>query len=108
MRSSPQKVLSTNLKALMRAQQTNPKKVAARIASSKSTVERVTAGDVACRLDTLAELADIFDLEPWQLLIPGLDPKNPPILRQEDDKLRALYRSLELAMQKIAEYETTK
>lgn len=31
-------------------------------------------------LDTLARVADHFGLAPWQLQVPGLDPRRPPVL----------------------------
>jgi transcriptional regulator with XRE-family HTH domain len=107
MLGSPQEVLGKNLAALMRRSPalSSPKKLAARIGSSKSTIERIRAGAVACQLDTLQLIAKAFELQPWQLLVPGLDPSNPPLLRHEDERLKALYASLKLASERIAEYE---
>jgi transcriptional regulator with XRE-family HTH domain len=102
-----QKVVGRNLAALMRhsAAYSSPKKLAARISASKSTVERIRSGAVACQIDTLASIAKAFDVEPWQLLVPGLDPANPPMLRHEDERLKALYASLRTAADRIAEYD---
>ena len=31
-------------------------------------------------IDQLDTLAKVYGLEPWQLLVPNLDPTNPPML----------------------------
>jgi transcriptional regulator with XRE-family HTH domain len=101
--------VANNLRALMlrTPEYSSPKKLAAKIRTSKSTVERIRAGSVACQIDTLEAIASAFDLQPWQLLVPGLDAGNPPMLRDEDDRLKALYSSLRHAAESIAEYEKT-
>jgi DNA-binding Xre family transcriptional regulator len=106
---SLQETLGKNLAALMRRTPalSSPKKLAARIGTSKSTVERIREGAVACQLDTLQAIAKAFELQPWQLLVPGLDPSNAPMLRHEDERLKALYASLRVASERIAEYEKT-
>lgn len=42
------------------------------------TVSHAEAGKVAQQVDTIARIADALGLQPWQLLVPGLDPANPP------------------------------
>ena len=45
-------------------------------------------------------LAKVFDVLPWQLLIPGLDPQNPQVLRSMNPAEEALYsRMRDLAKQ---------
>lgn len=107
MRKSMQTVLGENLAALMKGsrEHSSPKKLGLKIGMSKSTVERIRAGQVACQVDTLAAIAAAFELQPWQLLVDNLDPRNPPMLRHEDEKLKNLYASLQVAMDRIAEYE---
>ena len=48
-------------------------------------------------LRTLDILATAFGLEPYQLLIPGLDPANPQILRILSASEQRLYEALEAA-----------
>jgi transcriptional regulator with XRE-family HTH domain len=47
---------------------------------SQSTVGRILTGSVSAGIDTIEVLAARFGLKPWQLLVPGLDPTNPPKL----------------------------
>lgn len=42
------------------------------------SAQRVLAGETSIGLDLLADLARSFGLEPWQLLIEGLDPERLP------------------------------
>lgn len=42
----------------------------------KSTAHRIRTKQSACDISTLSGIAQTFGLVPWQLLIPGLDPKN--------------------------------
>lgn len=40
--------------------------------------DRLKAQDSATRITTIAKLAAVFKVEPWHLLLPDLDPANPP------------------------------
>lgn len=43
------------------------------------TVGRILNGEHSPQLKQIEAIAQAFDLMPWQLLVPNLDPKNPPI-----------------------------
>lgn len=58
-------------------------------------VRRLISADHAMTLRTLDRLAEAFCLEPYQLLIPGLDPGNPQVLRILSAAEERLYRALE-------------
>ena len=47
-----------------------------------------------CSIDELDKLAKIFELESWQLLVPDLDPTNPPMLAQVSQRQLELYAKL--------------
>lgn len=47
---------------------------------SPSTVGRIMNLEQAPGIDTLDALARVYGLRAWQLLIPNLDPANPPVL----------------------------
>lgn len=52
-------------------------------------------------LDVLAAVAHAFgEMMPWQLLVPGLDPNNPPIMRLTDDE-RKLYEEFQKLKDKL-------
>jgi hypothetical protein len=82
---SPREVLSANLKALMAADPDRAgtiKKVAAAsgTALSNGKVGRIYAASHTTDIDTLQHLAAVFGLEPWQLLVNGLNPDALPRL----------------------------
>lgn len=64
--------------------------VAAKAKLTPSTVGRVCKGQIATAIDTLDCIAKVYGLRAWQLLIPGLDPSNPPVVPYTDAE-RALY-----------------
>lgn len=99
--------LGANLRSLMKVthEYGSPAKLAKKIGTSKSTVERIRNGSVACQIDTLEAIAAAFDLQPWQLLIDELEPNNPPMLRRDSDRLDALYAQIKMAAEEIAQYE---
>ena len=94
----PRAVLARNLKALMQAHEPPLSGRALGIAAKidPKTVTRILAAKHAANIDTIAALAGVFHLLPWQLLVPGMDPADPPVTqlsRTEADLYRALQRA---------------
>jgi hypothetical protein len=54
----------------------------------RRTVDRALDGANAVSVDTLAVIAEAFELEPWHLLVPGLDPEAPPVLLADREAVR--------------------
>lgn len=54
-----------------------------RVGIGEATLTRIQEGSPGTQLDSLVSLAAAFDLEPWQLLVPDLDPDAPPRLREQ-------------------------
>lgn len=83
-KTSPRDVLSENLRSLMAARPglDTIRKVAAASNSTLSNgkVGRIYAASHTTDIDTLQHLADVFGLEPWQLLVHGLNPAALPRL----------------------------
>lgn len=84
-------ILSENLRRLMaHAKETQPpqlhlsaiRKVAAASNGrlTNGTVGRIAKGSHTTDIDTLADLAQVFGLQPWQLLVEDLNPKALPRL----------------------------
>ena len=99
---TPEKVLSENLIRLMAhyPSLSSEAKVAKAGGISQRTVNRArNAAQV--KLDSLQGLARAFGLAPWQLLIPELDPANPPLLAISKEE-RALYSRLQAAARAIS------
>lgn len=95
-------VVSANLKALMdstpdlNTQMKIAEKTKGRV--SQRTVGRILDRSVSVTVDHIAELAAIFHLQPWQLLLPGLDPKNPQIVPAITAAEKELYDSIKSAV----------
>ena len=51
-------------------------------------------------VDLLAAVAAALDLLPWQLLVKGMDPGNPPVLTLTDSE-RQLYAEFKVLREKL-------
>ncbi len=96
MGKSPREVLAENLNRLMDASRDlrTVKQLSARSGVSTGTIDRIRRHEVAAGIDNVGQLAQAFDLEPWQLMVPDLEPTNAPMLAKQDAKLRDLYLKL--------------
>lgn len=91
---NPRAVLASNLKALMAHGDTNQSQLGKRADIAQSTIGRILREKHAPDLDTLHALGQAFGLTPWQLLVPNLDPSNPPALQTQSPEEMELYRKL--------------
>lgn len=100
---SAKAVLSDNLKRLMDrpGQELTQAEVGKRGSIPQRTVGRIKNGEVEATLGNLQALGKAFGLQAWQLLVPDLDPSNPPMLRAMTDQERALYERLRAALKAI-------
>jgi len=105
---TPSGVLAQNLKALMRAK-AGPKSQMG--LGKKSSVAQATIGRILsqggenARIETVAKLAKAYGLEAWQLMVPGMDPVNPPVLQAASKEERELYDRLRQTMRDLARLE---
>lgn len=92
----PRVILSSNLKALMAARPDldTIKKIVNRGGGSNGTVGRMLQGHTATRIDAVHDVARVFGLEAWQLLVPGLDPAHPPTLEMDAERATRLQAQL--------------
>lgn len=44
------------------------------------TGQRIKEQETSVGMDVIEKIATAFDLQPWHLLVPNLDPRNPPVL----------------------------
>jgi transcriptional regulator with XRE-family HTH domain len=99
------RTLAVNLRALMAATPelgSNPK-LGAKTKLGVSAISRLVNGHNAT-IETLDRLAEAFQLQVWQLLMPGLDPKNLPVVQPVTQKERELYeRFKEVAKELVKE-----
>lgn len=101
-------VLARNLKALMKAHKelsTLPK-ITAQCGVSNGTLDRMRRAAAGARIDQVELVARAFGLEAWQMMVPGLEPKNPPVLAAASDAERALYAKILQAAEQIVHYKT--
>lgn len=68
----------------------------------RSTIDRISKGATPAQIDNLEALAKVFDVELWQLLVPGLEPGNAPVLRSIGAPEDALYDRLRGLVKEIA------
>ena len=89
-------ILAANTTALRGARELSQAKVAKLSGGimDQTTVGRIERAEIATTVDMIDGLAKAYDLEPWQLLTPDLDPKNPPILREPTREERELWKKL--------------
>lgn len=95
----PRAVLAKNLAALRKAHPdlSGQRKLAKKAGIGEGSVWRAAKGGVGVSIDTLRALARAFGLQPWQLLVPGLDPNNPPLIQAMTEDERRLYALLKQA-----------
>lgn len=79
-RPASSKVLWNNVKALMDHHygEENLNRLAREAKFGPGTASRIKEQKTSAGLDTLDKVARAFNLETWQLLVPGLDPAAPP------------------------------
>lgn len=105
---SARAILATNIKRLMDA---NPSlsslvKVAEEAKRkghtiSKNAVDSAKSGAHATNMDTLDGIARAFEMEAWQLLVPNMNPQNPPVLRSIGETEDEMYKRLRNAAAEI-------
>jgi transcriptional regulator with XRE-family HTH domain len=103
--SSTAKVLGANLQALMASHSdlnSNPK-LAKKTGLGTGSVSRLRNGEVDPTLSTLEKVAKAFDIAPWQLLVPGIDPSNLPALLSASEAERKLWDSLRQVAKEMRE-----
>lgn len=99
-----------NLRKLMESdrQLASQPKVAASSRVAQTSIGRILRGEQSPTLDMVHKIAMAFGLEAWQMLVPDLEPDNPPITKQIDDRQRELLKRFRVAAQELARYEAEK
>ncbi len=103
----PRDVLAQNLRSLMASHADLASQSALH---KKSRVAQATIGRILrdggenARIETVEKLARAFGLEGWQMLVPGMEPTNPPVLQPVTRAERQLYEKLRMVAQDIAKY----
>jgi transcriptional regulator with XRE-family HTH domain len=88
------RIVGENLSALMEATKGSPNDLSsnprldAKVKLGTSALSRLRNAQGNPTLETLDVLAGAFKLQPWQFLVPGLDPANPPRLVRASESLK--------------------
>lgn len=61
---------------------------------TKSTIQRIMAGETSATLEQIEGLAKALDVSPYQLLIPDLDARNPQVAKGATAAEESLYRKI--------------
>lgn len=76
------RVLWTNVQALMHHHwgKENLTRLAAEAEVGLGTCTRIKQQQTSVGVEVVDRIAQVFHLDSWQLLVPGLNPKSPPVL----------------------------
>ncbi|MES2910583.1 MAG: hypothetical protein V4718_04295 [Pseudomonadota bacterium] len=99
-------VVSANLNTLMKAYPdlSSNLKLDKKTKIGTGAISRARNGQ-NLTLITMEALAKAFDLEVWQLLVPGLDPANAPVLGIAGKKEQELYKRFRTAAKEILQID---
>lgn len=100
------RVFSENVNAAMKASKdaTSNPKLAKKAGLKTGPISRIRNGK-NITLATLEAVAKGLDVEPWQLLVPGFQPDNPPLLAVAGKREQELYSRIRSAAKEIAKIE---
>jgi len=100
------KVLADNLRRLLDSGSGPASQLAAKRKSgvAQATIGRILSGKSAATVKTIESIAHAYGLSAWQLLVPNLDPSNPPVLRAMSKEEQDMYDRLRQAAQDLAKY----
>lgn len=106
---SSRQILAENLAKLMssRPELDSQPKVAARSGLGQTSISRLLRQDASATTDSLDQIARAFGMEPWQLLVRGLEPFNMPRLKTVPERELELLDRLRLAAQDLVEYKSS-
>ena len=68
---------------------------------SKNAVDTARKGANSATIDSVDAIARAFEMEAWQLLVPGMNPRNPPVLKSIGASEEAMYLKLRKAAEVI-------
>lgn len=95
---APAQVLWDNISALMQHHWggENLTRLSKTAKIGQGTPPRIKSLQPNTGIDSISKIAAVFDLQAWQLLMPGLDPSNPPVASLTAQE-QALYGRLKQA-----------
>ena len=98
-RQDVRRVLATNVRRLIDHSGHSDPEAARQVGMKPFQLQRITRAEHAVTITTLQKLANGYGVEPYQLLVPNLNPKDPQVLRVLSPEEERLYKALEAARQ---------
>jgi hypothetical protein len=65
---------------------------------------RIKVAETSVGLEVIDKIAAAFNLDPWQLLVPGFNPRNPPVLKPVSPEEQKLYDRLLRTAEELSRY----
>lgn len=98
-RPDVKEIVGANVRALITAREKDFDAACTHLGIKPTQLKRIIKGEHAVTMTTIQRIAAAYDLEPYQLLVPGLDAKNPQVLRAVGPEEERLYRALDEALE---------
>lgn len=98
-------ILSENLALLMAHNKMGQMELSRRSKVAQATIGRILRSESAATVDVLDDISKVFGLHTWQLFVETLDPSNPPVLRELNEKEREFYERIKQAAKDLASYQ---
>lgn len=107
-RPDPRATLRDNVLMLQRHHfgRENLSRLARETGIGPGSCTRIKEARTSVGLDVIEKIAARYDLDPWQLLVPGFNPGSPPVLKPVSPEEQALYDRLLNAAQELAKYRS--
>lgn len=104
MPASSKQVLWDNVLALMlkRWGRENLTGFAAWAEIGVGSVQRIRERETSVGLDIIEKIARKARVDPWQLLVPGLDASNPPMLAEDSARVRELVQRINQSQEALS------
>jgi len=94
-------IICSNLKALRESTTLNQTKFADRCGLQQRAYGRIENGESMAHLEMLEQVARKNELEVWQLLVPGFNPANLPLLKLANEAEQKFYENIGKVNNKI-------
>ena len=104
-RFTTREILRQNVQALMDSKIGPTSQIALhqKCGAAQATIGRILRpGGENPKLETVEAIAKAYGLEAWQLLIAGMDPKNPPVLAPASKEEREFWGRLRQLYQEVS------
>lgn len=102
--TNPRLILRDNLKACMTLKDYPNTQLALEEKSKvgQNTISRILSDEGQnATIENIAKLAKAYDLAPWQLLVPAMDPRNEPVLQPASAAQKALWKQIQTAFTEL-------